>query len=65
MTINKHTAHYEPDGSVRLVIAHRDPGVPNWMDTSGHRHGAMGLRWNQAKADVEPTVRVVPLSELR
>jgi hypothetical protein len=65
VTINKHSAHYEPDGSVRLVIAHRDPGIPNWMDTAGHRHGAMGLRWNQAKEDVEPRVRVVPISELR
>ena len=64
VTVNKHSAHYEPDGSVRIVVAHRDPGVPNWMDTAGHAHGAMGLRWNQAKDDVKPTVRVVKLAEL-
>jgi hypothetical protein len=64
VTINKHTVHYEPSGSVRIVVAHRDPGVPNWMDTAGHRHGAMGLRWNQAKADVEPSAKVVKLSDL-
>lgn len=64
VTVNAHTATYEPDGSVRIVVADRDPGVGNWMDTAGHRHGAMGLRWNQAKQDVAPTVRVVALDEL-
>src|SRR5262249_1728164 len=23
--LNKHTAHYEPDGSVRIVLSHRNP----------------------------------------
>jgi len=64
VTVNAKSAHYEPDGSVRIVIAHRDPGVPNWMDTAGHRHGAMGLRWNQAVADVRPSVRLVALDSL-
>jgi hypothetical protein len=42
---NKHTAHYESDGSVRLVISHTDPGVPNWVETGGHRMGTMCWRW--------------------
>ena len=25
----------EPDGSFRVVLAHRDPGVSNWLDTTG------------------------------
>ncbi len=68
VTVNKHSAKYEDDGSVRLVVAHRDPGYGNWMTTDGHPHGAIGLRWNQAVADVEPTVRVVAIqarSEIR
>ena len=36
-TLNCHSAQLEPDGSVRFVVAHRDPGVPNWLDTAGHR----------------------------
>ena len=65
VTVNSHSVRYEPDGSVRIVVAHRDPGVGNWMTTDGHRRGAIGLRWNQAVADVEPDVRVAKLDELR
>ena len=59
VTVNKRTARYEPDGSVRIVVAAADPGFGNWMSTDGHRFGAIGLRWNQATEDVEPEVRVV------
>ena len=59
VTVNKHSARHEDDGSVTIVVAHRDPGFGNWMTTDGHSHGAIGLRWNQAVADVEPTVEVV------
>ena len=62
--INRHTAHYEPDGSVRLVVAHRDPGLPNWLQTVGHREGTMCLRWVRAAAHPTPQTRVVRLSEL-
>ena len=46
------------------ALADHDPGVGNWMDTAGHRHGTMGLRYNQAVADLSPTCRVVALAEL-
>jgi hypothetical protein len=64
VTVNQHTARYDDDGSVRIVVAHRDPGTGNWMDTAGHRHGTMGLRWNQAAHDVVPVCRVVPLADV-
>jgi hypothetical protein len=65
VTVNQHSARHEPDGSVRIVVADRDPGFGNWMDTAGHRHGTMGLRWNQAASDVEPHCRVVRFDDLR
>ncbi|MFN8544433.1 MAG: DUF1214 domain-containing protein [Candidatus Binatia bacterium] len=61
---NKHTATYRPDGSVRLVIAHADPGVPNWLDTAGHTHGTMGLRWVKADRHPQPETRVVKVAAL-
>ncbi len=64
--LNTHTAHLESDGSVRVIVAHRDPGVPNWLDTAGHRCGTIGVRWvGPNVTDVMPTSRVVPLSSLR
>ena len=52
----------EPDGSFRLVVAHRDPGHPNWLDTCGHRHGIMGLRWVRADSHPTASTQVVGLT---
>lgn len=52
------------DGSYRLVLADGDPGVVNWLDTSGHHLGVMFFRWLHAEASVQPTCRVVPLADL-
>lgn len=63
--INHTQAHYEPDGSFRIVVAHRDPGLPNWLETAGHHHGTMGLRWVNAREHPKPDCQVVRLAELR
>jgi hypothetical protein len=57
--INKHTAVYEPDGSVRIIVAHRDPGHPNWIQTVGHDRGTMCFRWVKADEHPQPRCRVV------
>ncbi|MAE95862.1 MAG: hypothetical protein CL910_14490 [Deltaproteobacteria bacterium] len=44
-SLNGSQCEVDPDGVIRLVIAHRDPGVPNWLDTTGHREGFMAPRW--------------------
>ncbi len=62
--INSGAAELEADGSFRLVVAHEDPGVANWMDTAGHEHGTMCVRWVRADSHPEPKCRVVKLSEL-
>ena len=62
--VNKHSAVYEPDGSVRIVVAHRDPGVPNWIDTCAHGEGTMCFRWVDATAPVEPACRVARFEEI-
>jgi len=61
---NKHTASYRDDGSFRLIVAHRDPGLPNWVDTAGHARGTMALRWVKAEGHPQPRVRVVATSDL-
>lgn len=62
--INKHTAVYEPDGSVRIAVAHTNPGVPNWLSTTGHRMGTMCLRWIRADQHPSPQIHLVPLDTL-
>ncbi len=62
--INQHTAQLEEDGSVRIVVAHEDPGVPNWIQTGGHGFGTMCFRWIHATEHPEPHTRVVPFREI-
>ena len=42
---NGHQSHVDDDGVIRYVIAHRDPGVHNWLDTTGHPEVFMSPRW--------------------
>ncbi len=63
--VNHHTAVADASGRVRIVVARRDPGVPNWLDTAGHARGALALRWVGAEETPEPKTAVVPLDALR
>lgn len=62
--VNKHTAHYHDDGSVRLIVSARDPGHPNWLETAGHDRGTLCFRWIGANEVVHPQARVVKLTDL-
>ncbi len=62
MTINGGQCVYEDDGSWRIVVAHRDPGTPNWLSTAGHREGRLWFRWFLAESLPErPRTEVVHL----
>ena len=64
-SLNSAQMELGPAGEYRLVISERDPGVPNWLDTGGHRRGTMFWRFLLPKADPEtPRCRVVPVSEV-
>ncbi len=63
--INGHTARYNPDGSVRIVVAGKDPGCDNWLTTAGHDCGTMLLRWVKAETRPQPQTGVVSLQSLR
>lgn len=63
--VNKHTARYNPDGSVTFVIASADPGRGNFLYTAGHDRGTMLLRWTSARQHPIPTCRLVKLATLQ
>lgn len=62
--VNKHTAHYNEDGSVRVIVSHTDPGLPNWIETCGHECGTMCWRWIGAKEHPLLNARVMKLADL-
>lgn len=64
-SLNPTQARVDADGILRCVIAHRDPGVPNWLDTSGHPEGMIQYRWVWTENKPHPTVKIVPFSEIR
>lgn len=66
VSINGGQATLEPDGSFRVVVAHRDPGVPNWLEPAGHTGGLVFCRWLQAESPPEqPSSRVVRVDQIR
>jgi hypothetical protein len=69
-SVNGFQAEHDADGGLRYVVAHRDPGVPNWLDATGQREGFMALRWTYSEkppASEWPTVaaRKVRFGEIR
>lgn len=63
---NGHNTQREPDGSIRIVLAHRDPGprFPNWLETTGHACGGMLWRWIGATEFPPVRTRVVDFADL-
>lgn len=59
ITVNKHTAVLEPNGDLTIVVAEKDPGWGNWIDTTGHTSGTALLRWLGAATHPIPRCRVV------
>jgi hypothetical protein len=64
-SLNAHQAVTDADGLVRVVVCGPDPGVANWLDTAGYSNGAMILRCVRTETAPTPTVRVVPVDQIR
>jgi hypothetical protein len=63
-SLNGFQAQVDDDGCCRIVIAHVDPGVANWLATVGHDHGTMTFRWLLCEQVPTVVARVVHLEEL-
>ena len=63
-SLNQAQLALEDDGSFRIVIAHADPGSPNWLDCEGHEHGTIFWRLLLPEEDPGPmSCTVVPLAD--
>ena len=68
-SLNGDQTDRSPDGVYRIVIAARDPGVANWLDTTGLRRGVIMLRFDGMgqqpfPADKYPTLEKVKFADL-
>ena len=67
--LNRGTAVADPDGRIRIVLAHSKPpasaGIQNWLDPKGHREGTMVFRWSRP-VDPMPEIQceLVPWTSL-
>ncbi|VFA89697.1 Uncharacterised protein [Gordonia paraffinivorans] len=67
-SLNSAQAQVDPDGVIRMVVSHRDPGVANWIETTGRRKGILQFRWQRVDSpigpELGPTAVVVPVDEV-
>ena len=64
-SINQKQAKVSDDGRVRIVLAHEDPGTPNWLDTAGHLEGILQYRYIWTRDNPEPSIRALPVDDVR
>ncbi len=64
-SLNGAQARLDGDGVFRGVVAHDDPGVPNWIDTAGYEKGTLAARFLLAESAPSVRMTVVPHDRLR
>jgi hypothetical protein len=62
---NRVQTRADDEGRFTLVLAHRDPGVPNWLDTEGRPFGLVFWRFMLPEGEIEtPVAEVLPFDEV-
>ena len=64
VTINGHYARIDSDGRFRAIVSAKDPGVANWLDTSGYQRGIIVGRWKECSSFPTPDIKKVKLDEV-
>ena len=67
-SLNGTQAQADPDDKIRIVVADRDPGVTNWVETLGHRKGFLQFRWQRVSRQLTeadgPTVDLIDIDDV-
>ncbi len=63
-TFNCGQSQPDADRVFRFVLAHEDPGVRNWLDTTGLERGVLILRYHRAEQLQVPSTKVVKLADV-
>ncbi len=65
ISLNRKQMKLAPDGSYRIAIASRDPGVSNWLATEGRPFGTIFWRFQlPAEAPERPHTEVMALADV-
>lgn len=62
--VNKHTAQYNDNGSVTMVVAHSQVDHENWLSTAQHRLGHFAMRYIRADEHVDPITKLCKLDDI-
>lgn len=63
ISLNRAQTVLDDDGNFEMIVAHRDPKRPNWLDTEGRPYGIMFWRFQLPEGDIPPLVtEIITLS---
>jgi hypothetical protein len=66
VSLNRAQTRADADGRFTMILAHEDPGLPNWLDTEGKAFGLVFWRFFLVEGAVEtPKARVVKFQDIR
>jgi hypothetical protein len=66
VSLNRAQTRLDEQGRFRMILAHSDPGLPNWLNTEGNAFGLVFWRFFLVDGPVEtPATEVVKLADLR
>ncbi|MET8431150.1 hypothetical protein [Nocardia sp. NPDC004860] len=67
-SLNHQQAQVDPDGMIRMVVSARNPGIANWIETTGRKLGILQFRWQRVDRAITPedgpTIELVPLDKV-
>lgn len=61
-SLNRAQAAIDADGVLRVIVAARDPGSPNWLETCGYACGVLQCRSSGSAQSPQIEARVIPLA---
>jgi len=64
-SMNLHQMYMGEDHVQRWVVAHRDPGVQNWLDTTGLPRGYLSHRWAYSEQPSEKDFPTIKAQKIR
>lgn len=63
-SLNMSSVVADDDGACRVIVAHKDPGISNWLDTTGRRQGTVVFRNYKTLTQPVPSTLKVKLTDL-